>query len=752
MYSFDIFDTLITRATAEPKGIFMLMQEIMREKGGYPPFLTENFYELRVGAEELAWRYVSSRGKREVTLSDIYKTLATITDISETDQEKLRNLEIEIEYNNILPVRKNIALLNELKEKGEHIVLISDMYLGEEDIRRILCRVDLIFEELSIYVSSVYGKSKGSGELFKAVQKYENTDFSNWIHYGDNEHADIRTAKKLGIQAVHLSPEPLKEYEYPNKDFYHQLSIGISRYVRSQERGNVASEVGSSLAGPILYPYVRWVLEESMRRGIHRLYFVARDGWILWKIADIIIEAERYPIKTLYIYGSRKAWRLPYYDGSKDDLKQILKYSNIEMVLSLKDLEKLFQIPLGKLRAFLPENWKSIDEGQEISRAQIDTIIKWLQENESFRSYLVESQKGNRALAIQYFQQELQVSDDKFAFVELSGTGFTQVCLAKILRNFYTGEVKNFFYRLDDVQEEENCKFFQFYPSNLKRYMLELLCRAPHGQTEGYKEENGKILPVLEEAEGEQIRAYHIEEYQKAVLAYVKGMEEAWMKNGLEHVQKLDLAREYLELIAEHPPKRIAEYFCHMPFSSGGRKNSMVEFSPDVSKKQLREIYFWNNGKNVRQVYHGDFIEYILKASDETARYKEKCQQFRKKGIGRLLVDWNRYLRTHQKPGMEYFCPWELLRGSIVIYGAGKVGQAFVKQTKQKYARCDSLLWVDSNFRELQLQGLQVENPEEIKNYFFDRVIIAIHNDLARQEIWDRLRNMGVETEKIYYG
>ena len=71
MYSFDIFDTLITRATAEPKGIFKLMQEIMREKGGYPPFLTENFYELRVGAEELAWRYVSSRGKREVTLSDI---------------------------------------------------------------------------------------------------------------------------------------------------------------------------------------------------------------------------------------------------------------------------------------------------------------------------------------------------------------------------------------------------------------------------------------------------------------------------------------------------------------------------------------------------------------------------------------------------------------------------------------------------------------------------------------------------------
>lgn len=59
MYSFDIFDTLITRRTAAPKGIFMLMQGIMRKTGGYPPFLTENFYELRVGAEELAWQYAA---------------------------------------------------------------------------------------------------------------------------------------------------------------------------------------------------------------------------------------------------------------------------------------------------------------------------------------------------------------------------------------------------------------------------------------------------------------------------------------------------------------------------------------------------------------------------------------------------------------------------------------------------------------------------------------------------------------------
>ena len=46
-------------------------------------------------------------------------------------------------------------------------------------------------------------------------------------------------------------------------------------------------------------------------KGIQKLFFIARDGYILKKIADILIEKYRYPIATVYLYGSRKAWRLP---------------------------------------------------------------------------------------------------------------------------------------------------------------------------------------------------------------------------------------------------------------------------------------------------------------------------------------------------------------------------------------------------------------------------------------------------------
>ena len=47
---------------------------------------------------------------------------------------------------------------------------------------------------------------------------------------------------------------------------------------------------------PILIPYIQWVLSESNRLGINRLFFVARDGFVLkqidgaFSIAEIVIQ------------------------------------------------------------------------------------------------------------------------------------------------------------------------------------------------------------------------------------------------------------------------------------------------------------------------------------------------------------------------------------------------------------------------------------------------------------------------------
>ena len=753
MYSFDVFDTLITRTTANPKGIFKLMQKSIYKEEKFDLFLRTNFYELRVGAEELARLQMDGKSRQEVTLDDIYEAMGTTVCVTEEQQEELKKLEFEMEYNNVLPIEKNIILLKKLMRQGEHIVLISDMYLHESYIRKLLCRVDTIFMEIPIYVSSTYGVMKGTGELFKVVKRQENVEVSDWIHYGDNIYADIEPALKLGIKAVQINAEHLTEYEHPNRNIYFQLSVGASRYIRSLEKKNVVYEVGSSLAGPILYPYINWVLKESRKRNIHRLYFVARDGWILKQIADVIIYEKKYSIKTKYIYGSRKVWRLPSYEGTKKDFDRIVRWSNLNEVMNIEDLAEIFQISASMLNDFLPGSFRNNLTKQHISTIEVVNLCQQLRESERFRKYLVKTQEEKRKRLICYLQQEFDVSDERFAFVELAGTGLTQKCLARIINSFYDGKIRNFYFKLDSIQEEDRCQFINFYPSNMKRsYMLELLCRAPHGQTENYIEDAGKIVPVMEPMEGEQIRLYNIEKYRDAVLAYVRQMEYVYTQNKLECPVKIDIVKEYMEVIAVRPPKRIAEYFCHMPFSAGGRKNSMVEFAPAITHKQLRRIYFWKNEKNPLQIYHGNCLEYALATSDDALKYIEKYKRFRENIIGKHIISWQQGVSTSNKMELDYFIPWDFFYGNIIIYGAGKIGQACMNQAKQRQAKCKSVLWVDSNYSSLQKDGLTVKSPEQITEYTFDRIIIAVHHVVARQEIWDNLRAMGIEAEKIYYG
>ena len=55
LYSFDIFDTLITRTTATPYGIFALIQEELKTNQNfknYPINLKNNYYHIRINTEK----------------------------------------------------------------------------------------------------------------------------------------------------------------------------------------------------------------------------------------------------------------------------------------------------------------------------------------------------------------------------------------------------------------------------------------------------------------------------------------------------------------------------------------------------------------------------------------------------------------------------------------------------------------------------------------------------------------------------
>lgn len=342
--SFDIFDTLITRKVSDPTGIFMIMQEKMKNKNYscIPLVVRSNFVNIRTSNEKFMYRHVCDAFKQDINIFEIYNLIGENYGLTEEQRELLINLEIETEMENIIPINYNIDLIKNLLKQNKRVILISDMYFSQEIIRKFLVSIDTCFTNIPIYVSCEYNAKKNSGNLFKKVKEVENISFTKWLHCGDNFIGDYKSPFKLGIKTNIFLAEQLKEYEeillYSYTDnLQYQKIIGLIKSIRYNRGVDELETLGISMGGPILFSYVYWLVNNAQERGIQNLYFIARDGYVLKKIADIIIEVKCYNINTSYLYGSRIAWKAPVLEKKYEKLDLISKYLKQNM-----DFSKLF--------------------------------------------------------------------------------------------------------------------------------------------------------------------------------------------------------------------------------------------------------------------------------------------------------------------------------------------------------------------------------------------------------------------------
>lgn len=92
-----------------------------------------------------------------------------------------------------------------LSEAEKKIFIITDIYLSENLIKRILWKLGIQYDAL--YVSSTLKKMKRNGTLFSEVLKQTGNHPTDMLHIGDNKQSDYLMPKKLGIHAVHISKD-----------------------------------------------------------------------------------------------------------------------------------------------------------------------------------------------------------------------------------------------------------------------------------------------------------------------------------------------------------------------------------------------------------------------------------------------------------------------------------------------------------------------------------------------------------------
>ena len=118
----------------------------------------------------------------------------------------------------------------------------------------------------------------------------------------------------------------------------------------------------------------------------------------------------------------------------------------------------------------------------------------------------------------------------------------------------------------------------------------------------------------------------------------------------------------------------------------------------------------------------------------------------------RAWADIARILDLNNRSCIYYSFPdvTILFDKKIAIYGAGKVGQAYVEQLS-KYERINTCLWVDRQFENFSFAYRTVKPIEDLLTSSYDFIIIAVLKKPLADEIKQQLIDLGISKDKIIW-
>lgn len=273
--SFDIFDTLILRRVAKPVDVFRLIgiQENIPD-----------FCNLRIRAEEEARRKIKTD---KVTIYDIYNMLQKYIPIPNIERAVEREMQIEIKLCIANPYMKKV--FDKLCADGKNLILTSDMYLPQKEMKKILSSCGYNEGSYSkLFISCECNAGKYNGTLQKYVMKYID-DEQKIIHVGDNYSSDYEASKKVGWDALYYpscadharifrDSDSMTMVESLYKGIVNtHLHSGVCIYNKDYEHGFL-------YGGLLVCGFCEWLNRKARNEDFDKLWFLARDMDIVHKV------------------------------------------------------------------------------------------------------------------------------------------------------------------------------------------------------------------------------------------------------------------------------------------------------------------------------------------------------------------------------------------------------------------------------------------------------------------------------------
>jgi len=421
--SFDIFDTLIIRPAINPRDIFYFLDKYYQNSSGK---MTKKISKLRIDCED---ELIDKKGVEHVTIDLIYERLGDKINLDKEKINGLKEKEISLEVDLAGLNMEMFSILEKAKKIGKKIILTSDMYLTSIHIALILNKFNIEYDAL--YVSADVKKRKDKGDLYEEIVNRERIQPYEILHIGDNEFSDYFIPLKKGLLAFHYNPHHLATKKNiscklePENQGITSIFLGYlfneENNLMSKKRMKYTNiyDFGYYSIGPFLLSMMLRVLfSGEIQDSYDTLFFSSRDGYLPFKVYELLRNIVGSGIPGRYIYCGRRALSIVHYKGNAldyiTDIYKGAKQSNtaytIEDLFSSLDLENYY----------IKTNNCADNVG---------SIKNYITDYNAL-SLELEKRKNN---AVQYFQQ----------IFSGSGRGVIFDC-------GYSGSVSNFIYKLSN--------------------------------------------------------------------------------------------------------------------------------------------------------------------------------------------------------------------------------------------------------------------------------------------------------------
>jgi FMN phosphatase YigB (HAD superfamily) len=599
MWTFDVFDTAITRLVHRPDHLHWLVGRHLKATGLVD--IDPNEWRLvRLAAETQARR---DNGGDEITLNQVYAIIGRRLSVDAAVATRAMTIEREFEHELVRPVAATRARVSQLRAAGRQTSFITDMYLDSRTIAGLLATCGYETKCGDVFVSSEQRGSKARGDLYASFAASRNQRCRDIFHTGDNLKSDVKNARRAGLAAQWFTAaEPNRFeallFERAGRNYVASAIAGAARAARlSFEKGESGPgglvRVSAGVVGPLLTAFVCWLLLQARRDGVNRLYFLARDGQILSQIAQRVAAWAGLGIECRYLLGSRRAFYLPSLPSDPAlAIECALSHSigkRVSELMTELEIDARSSSPILTEHRLNPRELIGTDNLGRLREAlSLPSLADVLKER-----------RAERAQALRtYLRAEGVFDRPEAAIVDIGWKGSLQCRLERACREHSDVTFRGYYYDLDARPTDLRGDVATFANGEFRNVeLIETFCMANHPSVQGFNlNTEGGATPIIEADHDREALEWGVASQQLAVLRFVEGLLTALPRQLfspeeiLAQLKPAGLAA--LKLFVTSPSRQEAAIYGSVRHARAQTHEDASEIGPRLSKRALAKAIF----------------------------------------------------------------------------------------------------------------------------------------------------------------